>query len=83
MAEKDPPTCYKCGHAMERGVIIDRGHLQTSNEPTWSKGAPKVALSWFKTSAIHQHAVVTFRCGRCGYLESYAPPRLPSRAPRD
>ena len=38
------------------------------------EGAPEKSFwSGLKTSGREQHAVVTFRCDGCGYLESYAP----------
>ena len=72
-----PPECPKCHHAMELGMIIDAtqaGYVQSH----WLQGAadPQTVFG-LKTSAIKtrdktQLTVTTFRCPKCGYLESYA-----------
>lgn len=75
MAEMNPPRCAKCGRTMDLGLIIDRTNPTVAAKPaTWMEGAPEKSF-WFglKTSGRVQHAVITFRCGGCGYLESYAP----------
>jgi len=59
---------------MEEGFILDNTHgarLQSE----WIEGAPEI--SWWtgiKLRGKEQHPIVTFRCARCGYLESYALP---------
>lgn len=67
-------VCAKCGGRMEEGFILDHtdGALLQS---TWVEGEP-VRSRWtgIKLKGKAQLAVATFRCGRCGYLESYAPP---------
>ena len=74
MSEMNSPRCAKCGRTMERGLILDQGHHQRLNTSTWMEGAPEKSFwSGLKTSGREQHAVVTFRCDGCGYLESYAP----------
>ena len=67
------PQCPKCASAMSGGYIIDK----TDNGPavsTWVEGEPKksfwVGLKLGGTTPID---ITTWRCRRCGYLESYAP----------
>ncbi|HZJ73086.1 MAG TPA: hypothetical protein VFF36_19295 [Planctomycetota bacterium] len=79
-----PPRCAKCGRGMDEGLMIDRGHGNQRDIAKWLEGPPERGLfGWVKTRGKRQLAVVTFRCNGCGYLESYAPPRLSSPAPRD
>jgi len=75
MDQMDPPRCTRCGRMMERGLIMDRarGPLET-NAATWIEGAPEFHFfGGLKTRGKERHAVITFRCQGCGYLESYAP----------
>ncbi|MBS1790809.1 MAG: hypothetical protein JST85_24040 [Acidobacteria bacterium] len=67
------PTCPKCKAAMEEGFLIDRGDSNSSNVPTWVGGLPDKRWWGLKTSDKEKLQVITFRCIRCGYLESYAP----------
>jgi predicted nucleic-acid-binding Zn-ribbon protein len=65
--------CAKCGDEMKEGFIAD----QTFGEKVvshWVAGKPDVS-AWMGTEVREkqQFAVATFRCSRCGYLESYAP----------
>ena len=61
---------------MESGFVIDRvGHDVTSAvAPEWAEGVPKRSF-WrgLNLAGRERHAVVTYRCPACGYLESYAP----------
>lgn len=58
---------------MEAGFILDNvrgGKLQSR----WVEGDP-VTPSWtggIKTGGADQRCVVTYRCTKCGFLESYA-----------
>ena len=71
----DPPRCAKCGHEMEPGLILDAGDWNQPRSPRWMKGQPVVGqLSGIvKTSGRRRLEVITYRCGACGFLESYAP----------
>jgi uncharacterized Fe-S cluster-containing MiaB family protein len=58
---------------MEQGFLLDRGHANATQEQEWVQG--EVERSWWvgiKTKGRERYAVRTFRCPRCGYLESYA-----------
>jgi hypothetical protein len=60
---------------MEQGFVMDRGHYSTPNEQQWIEGDP-VKSFWhgLQTKGREKLPVRTFRCERCGYLESYAQP---------
>ena len=57
---------------MDEGYIIDetRGTMKSQK---WAQGAPEYSF-WFglKLRGKKRLDVSTYRCGRCGYLESYA-----------
>jgi DNA-directed RNA polymerase subunit M/transcription elongation factor TFIIS len=70
----DTPKCSKCQTEMEVGYIMDRGHNNAKAPATWVEGEPVRSLWWgTKISGKEQLQVHTFRCPKCGYLESYAP----------
>jgi hypothetical protein len=58
---------------MEPGFVLDRGHHSAPGEQRWVEGEPERSF-WqgLKTKGREIYAVTTFRCERCGYLESYA-----------
>jgi len=64
--------CPKCGNRMEEGFILDHTHggrLQSA----WVEGKPQRSFwTGIKMRGTSQHPVSTFRCERCGFLESYA-----------
>jgi hypothetical protein len=65
--------CLRCRGRMERGLILDRGESNMANEQKWIEGTPE--RRWWgaiKTSGRESFPVRTFRCERCGWLESYA-----------
>jgi hypothetical protein len=58
---------------MESGYMVDvtYGH-GTSSVPNWVGGEPQRSIwTGLKLRGKEQLAVTTYRCGRCGYLESY------------
>ena len=68
------PTCMKCNGEMEEGFVLDNTHggrLQSE----WIEGPPERSV-WVgvKLKGKEHLRITTFRCRRCGYLESYAPP---------
>jgi hypothetical protein len=67
-------VCMKCGATMEEGFVLDYTHgarLQSK----WVEGTPERSIwTGIKVKGKDQLPIVTFRCARCGYLESYAPP---------
>lgn len=66
-------TCPKCQSSMSEGYILDHGHGGSRTVGSWIEGAP-VKSFWLGLSlrGKTQHSIATFRCGSCGYLESYA-----------
>lgn len=67
------PECIRCRSSMEPGFIVDRGHHSQPNDQRWVEGAAERSF-WrgLKTEGREVFAVTTFRCEKCGYLESYA-----------
>ena len=57
---------------METGFIVDEGH-GTRTVARWYRGEP-VRSMWVGLKVRKKEAidVSTYRCTRCGYLESYA-----------
>lgn len=70
------PECLRCRSTMERGFVIDQGPHPQSGKREWIEGAPQPSFwSGVKTKGKRVFPVLTFRCTRCGALESYATPR--------
>jgi hypothetical protein len=67
------PTCPKCRGEMEAGFLVDHTYA-TSAASEWVEG-PVEASFWtgVKLRGRERRRVNTWRCVRCGYLESYAP----------
>jgi hypothetical protein len=65
--------CPRCTGSMEPGFLIDVGHGQTA-VPKWAAGEPHSSFwsAGLKLRGKEQLPVTTYRCRRCGYLESYA-----------
>lgn len=65
-------TCPKCSGTMTEGYLLDQGH-GTWATVKWVEGLPEKSI-WvgLKLRGRKKLAVVTWRCGRCGLLESYA-----------
>ena len=66
-------TCAACGCEMEEGFVIDHGHYSFPAEQQWVEGEPKRSF-WTGLDIDDKRAykVMTYRCVRCGRLESYA-----------
>jgi hypothetical protein len=70
---QQPKQCSKCGGRMIDGFLLDAtesGHKAAK----WVEGEPKKSF-WLglKLRGTRQIEIATWRCERCGYLESYAP----------
>ena len=67
-------TCPKCQASMTEGFIIDGapGHGGRAVS-SWLEGAPVKSL-WvgIKLGGKKPIEIATWRCGSCGFLESYA-----------
>ncbi len=67
------PECLRCRGRMEPGFVLDRGHYSQPAEQRWVEGSPEPSFwSGLKTRGREVFGVITYRCDRCGYLESYA-----------
>ena len=68
-------TCPKCQASMTEGFVIDNadGGRRVSS---WLEGVPKKSR-WFgvKLGGKKPVEIATWRCGACGFLESYAKPQ--------
>jgi ribosomal protein S27AE len=66
-------NCSKCGGSMVEGFVLDRGDYGSVNVPKWQPGEPRKSFwTGIKEDSDQQLEVSTYRCQRCGYLESYA-----------
>lgn len=76
MTQPDP-TCPKYSSPMELGNIPDYAH-GTVCMGRWSRGRPRSALLSFfdrfriAVSGKPSIPIGTYRCPKCGFLESYA-----------
>ena len=69
-----PTECPKCGGAMSEGVIAEKGDAGWK-VASFLPGAPEVSRWWgLKVRKKDLVPISSWRCGRCGYLESYALP---------
>ena len=67
--------CIKCHVQMEVGFVPDLREGGSSQQ-VWSPGKPRKSFwTGLKMKAAQLLPVKTFRCRKCGYLESYALPK--------
>lgn len=64
--------CIKCGGQMAEGFVVDQGYGSASVSKFQSGRPRKSIWTGVKQSKEEQAEISTYRCGRCGYLESYA-----------
>ena len=65
--------CPRCSGAMELGFVADKAHYSVPETQKWVGGIPE--RSFWSGLKMKDRAIVpvsTYRCERCGYLESYA-----------
>lgn len=69
-------TCIRCDGELETGFLLDRGDSNITSQGTWASGAPNTSLLRFSAVRFGNRTmpVVTYRCTRCGRLESFAHP---------
>jgi predicted RNA-binding Zn-ribbon protein involved in translation (DUF1610 family) len=66
-------SCPKCGAPMEEGFIVDAFDRVQRVVSTWVEGAPEKSLwNGVRLRGKRRIGTKTFRCTKCGYLESYA-----------
>ena len=64
--------CPKCGGGMAKGFIVDNTH-GGSGVSGWVEGEPARSIwTGLKLRGRTKLELRTWRCRRCGYLESYA-----------
>jgi len=68
-----PTKCAKCQGEVESGFMVDHTDVG-GHQAMWASGAPIQTFSSATGVAKSEKklAVVTFRCAKCGYLESFA-----------
>jgi hypothetical protein len=67
---------------MHAGYVLDHGDRGARGVAQWVAGAPEKSF-WMGLTTKDRAVlpVTTFRCERCGYLESYANPAPEAPAP--
>jgi hypothetical protein len=58
---------------MAPGFVLDRDSNSSNKASRWIEGPPEKHWYGLKIRGKAQFEVTTFRCPRCGFLESYAP----------
>ena len=68
------PECPQCRLRMEPGYLVDHGH-GVAYPAAWVAGVPEWSR-WFglKVKRKDKVPVTTFRCPRCGRLDSFGRP---------
>jgi hypothetical protein len=67
------PDCPRCHRRMGSGFLLETGHHNARRVTQWVEGAPeKTFWTGLKLGERQVLPVISFRCPRCGYLESYA-----------
>lgn len=65
-------SCPRCGATMEPGFLVDHTYGAVAKSE-WASGEPGYSRwSGMKMKGRQLYEVMTFRCMRCGLLESYA-----------
>ncbi len=57
---------------MAEGFVLDADHNGGHKVSRWIEGAPEKHWYGLRIRGKRQIGVQTFRCNRCGFLESYA-----------
>lgn len=70
MPDDTPPECRRCQIAMQRGFVLETYDM---SNPRWIAGEPESGFAVvLKTRRRPKLDIVTYRCPKCGLLESYA-----------
>ena len=70
--------CPRCSRRMHPGFLLEKGNNDRMHVTQWVEGLPEKSFwSGLAIKGRQQLAVTTFRCERCGYLESYASHDVP------
>lgn len=66
------PVCPKCQSSMAEGFVVDKKD-GVSHVSSWLEGAPeKGFFGNIRFRGRKPVEIATWRCTRCGFLESYA-----------
>ncbi|WP_156437617.1 MULTISPECIES: hypothetical protein [unclassified Sphingomonas] len=66
-------SCSKCGGSMTEGFTFRTNHGGQHAVAEWIEGAPQKSFwNGLKLSGRKRINIQTYRCSRCGLLESYA-----------
>ena len=66
-------TCPRCQGSMTEGFVLDHTEGGARKVSAWVEGAPEPGLLvGVKVRGKTKYDIRTWRCGRCGFLESYA-----------
>ena len=66
-------TCPRCSGEMVEGFVLDGRDHGSRAVSEWHAGPPQKSF-WFGIKLSPKPLrIASFRCGRCGYLENYAP----------
>jgi hypothetical protein len=62
-------SCMRCKGELVEGFVVDNSHLNqyVSN---WAEGPPN--RTWLGSLKNEMRTIRTFRCVKCGFLESFA-----------
>ncbi len=77
MSTADDPLCRNCRVSMQKGVVLEHVDNGKLTFPLWSPGDPPrkkflgIPLGYGRNEG-ETIRVATWRCPRCGLLESYA-----------
>ena len=66
-------SCPKCSGRMDPGFMLEQRDGNAKGVSEWIDGAPEKAWYGLKLRGKRRLPTETWRCGRCGYLENYAP----------
>jgi hypothetical protein len=80
MAKDAVHHCPKCQSTMEQGFVVDKSYgetmMATKHVSRWAPGPPVKSFFFGTRLPKGNLPVGTYRCSRCGYLESYARPEF-------
>ena len=69
----NPVACSKCGGRMIKGSLFNKDTNGGKSLSQWVEGKPERSLwTGLKTKGLEMLPVTSFRCARCGFLETYA-----------
>lgn len=76
MSDTPNPKCPKCAAETEEGFLLDND--ATAKQAQWVLGTPESSF-WggLKVAPKERYFVRSFRCVKCGFLESYATGKVP------